>query len=192
MSTNSTYWLAGGAAAAAALVLLATSSKNAEAAEEAETGDDGDEYEPLAAVGFNPARYVSEGPEMGRVFTPARGDILLGEGRKSVTYRVLYDAAELAGHPDPQQFAGDSANRVGYAKLILAAPANAVHLTRKLRKNDFRDHRGLGIDLRTQAPMWLPILCLDMAGQGVVSVAYYEEDGLPATELPPELRKALQ
>lgn len=176
--------------AAAFLALLAASGKSAE--EVPSEGEQPDE-DDAAAAGFNPGRYLTDVPEMGRIYESQRGDIMLGVCDKSIAYCVLKDAGELAGM-SPQEahaFAADSARRVAYASLILASPANEIHLTRDLRRNDFRNREGLGIDFRKRPLVWLPIIDLDMVLHGAVVPARYEEDNTLATELPPELREVL-
>lgn len=191
--TDTRTYLIGGGAVAALLLLMASGKKreaDGEAAPEGERADD--EGTPIiAAAGFNPQRFVSEVPDMGTLFEVDRGCLMLGTGQKSLTYRVLLAAAQLAGAGDPEAIASDSAARVAYAKLILAAPANAVHLTKNLRAKDVRNVAGYGIDLRRRPVLWLPILDLDMLARGVVQVAVYEEDGELCTELPPEIREVM-
>ena len=185
MTDRTPYYILGGALG---LALLAASGRRPVEAADEEAPD----AEEAAAAGFNPGRFVTQTPEMGRLYETERGAILLGVGDKSITYRVLVDAAELAGVADPEAFAADSARRVGYAGLVLAAPANAPYLTTELRHNDFRALDGRGIDLRQRPLLWLPILDLDLLAQGIVQVARYEEDGEPCTQLPPEIRAGLE
>lgn len=186
MSNTRTYLLTGGAIAAA--MLLAAGAKRKD---EPESTGETPEEDPRPQAGFNPGRFVSRVPSMGTLYEAERGAIMLGCGPKSVAFQVLLEAAQMAGVEHPQDFATDSSRRVAYASMILAAPANAIHLTHELRRNDFRNRQGLGIDLRKRPLLWLPIIDLDMLAQGVVSLAVYEEDGSLGTELPPELREAL-
>lgn len=168
------------------IALLASSRKPSdEAASEAESDD------PVASAGFNPQRYVSDTPEMGRLYQAPKSALMLGRCERSITYNVLLGAAQLAGVEDPHAFACDTARRVTYAGLILAAEPNAPHLTADLRRNDFRNAQGLGVDLRRRPLLWMPILDLDMLAHGVIQVAHYEEDGTPGTALPPEIREVL-
>jgi len=185
MTDRSTIFAIGGGALL--LALLAASGRRPVDEAEAERESDGE----VAAAGFNPGRFVVDEPEMGRLYQTERGALMLGKGPKSITYRVLLDAAELAGVERPEAFAEDSSRRVAYASLILAAPANAVYLTTELRRNDFRNAHGYGIDLRARPVLWLPIVDLDMLALGSVQVARYEEDGTLCTELPPEIREVI-
>lgn len=187
MSNTRTYLLTGGAIAAA--MLLAAGAKRKDEPESSNELPDDDEVRPQA--GFNPGRFVSHVPSMGTLYETERGAIMLGCGTKSIAFLVLREAADMAGIEHPEEFARDSSRRVAYASMILAAPANAIHLTHELRRNDFRNRQGLGVDLRKRPILWLPIIDLDMLAQGVVSLAVYEEDGSLGTELPPELREAL-
>lgn len=187
MADSRTYWMLG--AGAAALVLLAANGgrrPSDESADEAERDD------PVAAAGFNPQRLVSNVADMGRLFQPNnRSAIMLGTGPRSITFTVLRGAAELAGIPDPDHFASDTARRVQYAGLILSAPPNRGYLTKELRQNEFRNAQGYGIDLRLGPVLWLPVIDLDVLPTGVIVPALWEEDNTPGTELPPEIREML-
>lgn len=171
-------------------MLLAAGAKRKEDEPES-IGEPDETPAPGAQAGFSPGRFVSRVPSMGTLHETERGAIMLGCGPKSIAFQVLCEAASMAGIDHAKEFAADSSRRVAYASMILAAPANAIHLTHELRRNDFRNRQGLGIDLRTRPILWLPIIDLDMLAQGVVSLAVYEEDGSLGTELPPELREAL-
>lgn len=164
-------------------------------------GDGDAEDDPTrGAMGFSPSRYIRDDAIHGSFYESRRGDLLLGKGPKSITWRALFQAALDAGfraEPDggtsAECIANDSARRVAYAGLICAAPANATHLTRDLRERDFRNHEGVGIDLRTRPLLWLPVLDLEMLAQcGVVQAARWEEDGTSTLEIPPELRHGYQ
>jgi len=189
MPDTSKYLALGGAAAA--LFLLASSGRKGE--DSSGGGDDGGDggEDPRASAGFNPQRFVTSTPEMGRLLETPRGAMMLGTCDQSITFRVLLDAAQLADIKDARNFACDTARRVMYANLILACPANAPHLTKDLRDSDFRNAQGYGVDLKRRPLLWLPILDLDMLAYGVVQVAHYEEDNSPCTELPPEIREAI-
>jgi hypothetical protein len=159
-------------------------------------GDDGFDDPTRGAMGLSPARYLRDDAVHGSFYESRRGDILLGHGPKSITWRALYQAALDAGfHADTpggvsaECIADDSARRVAYAGLICAAPANAAHLTHELRERDFRNHEGVGIDLRTRPILWLPVIDLEMLARcGVVQATRWEEDGTSTLEVPPELR----
>lgn len=176
--------------------------KDAPAGGETSEGDGGDgeaaDDPTRGAMGFSPARYIRDDAIHGSFYESRRGDILLGKGQKSITWRALFQAALDAGFGEcpsdgggvtAECIANDSARRVAYAGLICAAPANATHLTADLRERDFRNHEGVGIDLRTRPLLWLPVLDLEMLAQcGVVQAARWEEDGTSTLEIPPELR----
>lgn len=189
--TDARTYLIGGGAVAALLLLMASGKKREDGEAAPEGGVDEDGNPVIAAAGFNPQRFVSEVPDMGTLFEVDRGCLMLGTGKKSLTYRVLLSAAQLAGAEAPEAIASDSSLRVAYAKLVLTAPANAAHLTKNLRAKDVRNVSGYGIDLRRRPVLWLPILDLDMLARGVVQVAVYEEDGELCTELPPEIREVM-
>ena len=119
MADSSKYLALGGAAAV--LMLLASSGRKSA---EGDDGGDGGE-DPRASAGFNPQRFVTSTPEMGRLLETPRGAMMLGTCDQSITFRVLLDAAQLADVKDARNFACDTARRVMYANLILACPANA-------------------------------------------------------------------
>jgi|GEM_PF-6240427 len=159
-------------------------------------GDAVDDDPTRGAMGFSPARYIRNDAVHGSFYESRRGDLLLGKGPKSITWRALFQAALDAGFQaesddgvSAECIANDSARRVAYAGLICAAPANAAHLTHDLRERDFRNHEGVGIDLRTRPLLWLPVIDLEMLTRcGVIQSTVWEEDGTSTLEIPPELR----
>lgn len=151
---------------------------------------------PKASMGFAPtepsqlARLFSEHCEAGSLYETKRGDILLGKGPKSITWRAVRSAAQLAGFADASdQIADDTLRRCAYAALLCAAPYNHDFLTDKVGPNEYRNHEGLGLDLRAKPVLWLPMIDLDLLhGCGVIAPTHYEEDGTSTLEIPPEVR----
>lgn len=148
-----------------------------------------------ASMGLAPAeealpRFFSTLCECGTFFETGRGDIILGKGPKSITWRALKQAADLAGFGDASdQIADDTLRRCAYAAMLCAAPYNRDFLTDRVGNNEYRNHEGLGLDLRERPVLWLPMIDLDLLHDcGIVAPSHYEEDGTSTLEIPPELR----
>lgn len=147
-----------------------------------------------ASMGREPVRqnldrFFVQDCSVGTIYQPKRGDIVLGRGEKSITWRALRSAAALAGVDDPEKMADDASLRVQYAALVCAAPPNADALCDDPGRGYRRPSDGRGIDMRKRPPLWLVVPDFSMLELGVVAPAVWE-DGRSALELPPELLEA--
>jgi len=152
--------------------------------------------EPVASMGYAPpetdllARYVSADCEPGFFYESRRGDILLGKGPKSITWRAVQAAARHAGFGDGSDQIADTLRRCSYAALICAAPHNRDFLSEHVGANEYRNHEGYGLDLSSRPVLWMPMLDLDLLRDcGVIAPTVYEEDNASTLEIPPELRE---
>jgi len=175
MEGRTILYLAGAVAAGVALF----------SGDDAEAGDVGEEeMDPQVGapnhpqVGFAPAvvelprgyslpprpmpveEWEQREPTVGHFYQVQRGDMLLGHGKKSITWMALYRASHFLaveqeqGEADSHRFAkimADNANnRCEYAHLILAGSWNdQLYGTWGYGKRDFTGHHGRGIPLST-------------------------------------------
>lgn len=141
---------------------------------------------PVAAADLE--RYLRQDCTIGTIYQTVRGDIVLGRGPKSITWRALRSAAELQGVEHPERIADDGSMRVQYAGMICAAPFNAQHLTDDPGKGYRRPGDGLGIDTKAKPAVYLPVPDFDLLELGVVAPATWE-NGESTLTLPPEIRE---
>lgn len=169
--------LVGGTAAAVLLAAIASNRRGAR-----------------ASMGRRPVvdvdRYFAQDCSVGTIYQARRGDLMLGRGAKSITWRALVSAARLQGIDAPERLADDSAARVAYAAMICAAPHNQAALVDAPQKGYRRPHDGRGIDLRSRPAIWLPVPDFDCLDRGVVAPGAWD-DGSSTLDLPPELREVL-
>ena len=174
MEGRTLLYLAG--AVAGAVALLSGDDADAEAAEGEVDPQVGEPNHPQ--VGFAPAAvelpstlpmqsapmpvedWEQREPTVGHFYQAQRGDMLLGHGKKSITWMALYRAADFLaleaeqGEADSHRFAkitADNANnRCEYAHLILAGSWNdQLYGTWGYGKRDFTGHHGRGVPLST-------------------------------------------
>jgi len=127
----------------------------------------------------------------GSFYPSGRGDILLGRGPKSVTWRALFTVARSGGADEDlaSKLAADTARKVAYANLICACPYNSQHLTQDVGSNEFKTAFGYGIDLQERPILWMPIINEPLfVEHGIVAPDLWEEDNSSTLEVPPELR----
>ncbi len=127
----------------------------------------------------------------GTFYPSSRGDILLGRGPKSITWRALFTVAQAGGADEDlsARLAADTARKVAYANLICACPYNTQHLTQNVGSNEFKTAFGYGIDLQERPILWMPIINESLfVEHGIVAPDTWEEDSTSTLEVPPELR----
>lgn len=158
--------LLGTAAVLGGLVLLAAKGET-EDDDEPEVGENHPEvgFAPSPDVElFNPARvtdWVERSPTIGHFYQVRRGDMLLGHGKKSITWTALFNAAcviaeerEEFSEEEIEDYGRAMANnanfRCEYAQLILASTWNdTLYGTWGYRRREFPGHHGRSIPLST-------------------------------------------
>lgn len=133
-------------------------------------------------------RYVRQDCTCGTIYQVRRGDLVLGRGPKSITWRVLHAAAELQAIPNPERVADDSSARVQYAAMICAAPFNQAALCDDPGRGYRRPGDGRGLDMRSKPAIYLPVLDFEALEAGIVAPSAWET-GESTLTLPPEIRE---
>jgi len=145
------------------------------------------------AVGFAPGdvltRHFDTSARHGSLYQLRRGDIVLGDGLKSLTWRALHSAAIDAAIDDPESFARETDRKIAYARLLCAG--NEDKLTTDLHPKAFRDDQGRGLAVKDHPVVWMPLLDLDALALGIVMPAQWE-DGTSTVYMPPEVRAILE
>jgi hypothetical protein len=130
---------------AATVVALAVLLSGEDEGDETPQGDDGEDDKDSPSAGFVESAALAQAaqtlverasledweedePTMGCFYQVRRGDIMLGTGSKSITWRALDRAVTFLrghGHAVPEDLAYDCELRVAYGELILAGGYNA-------------------------------------------------------------------
>jgi len=177
------------------ITLLALMSRKDEPVATATEADEADESELRGSAGFAPdagealARHYHADAHHGTLYQCKRGDIVLGDGHKSLCWRALSSAARDCGIEEPEAFARETDRKIAYARLLCAG--NEQHLTTELHSKAFRDDQGRGLAVKTNPVVWMPLLSLEALSKGIVMPDVWE-DGSSTLFMPPEVRAALE
>ena len=192
MSQDRTALYVGGGVLGLTLLALMSRKEETGPVEDEEAAPD--ESEVRGAAGFVPrpedtlARHFGTQAGHGSLYQCKKGDIVLGEGQKSLCWRALKSAAQDCGLEDPGYFARQTDRKIAYARLLCAG--NEHHLTAELHPKAFRNDEGLGLDVKKGPVVWMPLLDLEALSMGIVMPTKWE-DGSSTVYLPPEVIEAL-
>ena len=195
-SPNTAVYVGGGALGILLLMLMSKGNAGKVAVGTLppdENVSDDDVAKRYAAAGFAPGdaleRHFDTTSRHGSLYQMRRGDIVLGDGKKSLCWRALKAAAEDADLNDPEGFASSTDRKIAYARLLCVG--NEDKLTTDLHPRAFRDDHGRGLNVKDHPVVWLPLLDLEAVALGLVAPAQWE-DGSSTVLMPPECRAALE